>query len=57
MDLELVGIEDDVVPALLVTDIEINCNYSLILEASAEFDIVKGEEVVRRLSPVFTVSR
>jgi hypothetical protein len=52
VDLELVGIENDIVEAVVFVDLDVDCNSTLSPELPTEFEIVKGDGVVRRLDPV-----
>jgi hypothetical protein len=52
VDLELVTIEHNIIPAFIVVDLEIDGYGSLIFEPSTKFEIVKGNEVVGWFGPL-----
>jgi hypothetical protein len=52
VDLELVSIEDEVAPALVVLDTDVDGSGALVSEVAAEFDVVNGELVVGGLRPI-----
>jgi hypothetical protein len=52
VNLELVGIENDVVEAVVFVDLDIDRNGTLVPELSTEFEIVEGKGVVRWLDPM-----
>jgi len=56
VDLELVGIEDEVVPTLIVLDVQGDGNGALVAEFPAEFDVMNGEFVVGGFRPVLRLS-
>ena len=52
VDLELMGIENQVTEAIVLGDLGFNRDCALVRELAAELEIVEGDVVVRRLRPV-----
>ena len=52
MNLELVGVENEVIEAIVLSDLGVDCNSSLVGELAAELEIVEGNGVVGRFGPI-----
>ena len=52
LQLELMGIEHDIIPALVILNVELDGYGALVAKLSSIFDVVQGNVVVRRLCPV-----
>jgi len=44
-------IENNVVEAIILLDVGVNCDSALVAEAAAELEVVEGNGVVRGLDP------
>jgi hypothetical protein len=44
-------VEDNVVEAIVLRDLGVDCNGALVAKAAAELDVVEGNGVVRGLDP------
>jgi hypothetical protein len=52
VDLELVGVEDQVGEAIVLVDLGVDGNGALVAKLSAKLNVVEGDGIVRWLSPV-----
>jgi len=52
VNLELVGVENEVSEAIVLGDLGVDCNSSLVAELAAELEIVEGNRIVGRFGPI-----
>jgi hypothetical protein len=55
VNLELMGIENEVTEPIVLVDFGGDYNRALVTELAAEFDVVEGERIVRGFCPVDAV--
>jgi hypothetical protein len=55
VDLELMGVKNEVIEAIVLVDLCGDGNSAFVAKLAAELDVVEGERIVRGLCPVMLV--